>query len=84
MDGCHWSRDSWGDLQGGDKNSCKFDENEQRQDSIRSVFEGSYLKAPMNLGLTQCRWVSLEARWLGQPPGGCLKVEIFVNKIRRG
>ena len=33
---------------GGDKNTCKFDENEQRQDSIWSVLEGSYLKAPFN------------------------------------
>ena len=33
---------------GGDKNTCKFDDNEQRQDSIRSVLVGSYLKAPLN------------------------------------
>ena len=32
----------------GDKNTCKFDDNEQRQDLIRSVLVGSYLKAPLN------------------------------------
>ena len=37
---------------------------------IRSSLEDSYLKAPLNCGLTQCGWVSLEVRWLGDLQGG--------------
>ena len=31
------------------------------------------LKAPFDCGRAQYGWVSLEARWLGRPPGGVEK-----------